>query len=186
IFAAAQEEAVRSHVELLQAVGLEPHAIEVEPLAVSRPLLDMAGPEVGMGETVAILNIGASTTEIAIVKDRLLHFPRTIPIGGENLTKAIAEAIGVSPPRVHKYLMDLFERYQAPPEEVEMYRRLELERLDRATMLAMRKIEEGDLAGIDRLVRIIDLRMRILGAYNIQQVRADLPIRLLWPEEVEA
>lgn len=95
IFAAAQEDAVRSHVELLQAAGLEPHAIEVEPLAVSRLLLDLAGPEVGKGETVAILNIGAATTEIAIVRDRLLHFPRTIPIGGENLTKAIAEAMGI-------------------------------------------------------------------------------------------
>ncbi|MFN7112722.1 MAG: hypothetical protein ACK4M2_14050, partial [Brevundimonas sp.] len=71
-----------------------------------------------------------------------------------------------------------------PYEDIETLRRLELERLDVATMLAMKRIEEGDLAGIDRLVRIIDTRMRITGGYQVQAVDATQPIQLVWPEEL--
>lgn len=96
--------------------------------------------------------------------------------------RQIAQQMGMSVGGVHKLLMAYLK--SIPYEDIETLRRLELERLDVATMLAMKRIEEGDLAGIDRLVRIIDTRMRITGGYQVQAVDATQPIQLVWPEEL--
>lgn len=96
LFAAAQPDMIEAHVETLQIAGLQPQAIDVEPLSVSRPFINVPGGPDGVGETLAIIDLGASATEISIVKDGLLHFPRIIPLGGEALTRAIAEGLGVS------------------------------------------------------------------------------------------
>src|SRR5687767_4183014 len=48
LLAVAQEALVMRHVEAVQAAGLQPLAIDIEPLAVSRSLLDLSN---GMGPT---------------------------------------------------------------------------------------------------------------------------------------
>lgn len=95
LFAAAQPDMIEAHVETLQAAGLQPQAIDVEPLAVGRPFTNVPGGPDGVGETIAFIDLGAASTEVSIIKDGLLHFPRTIPIGGDALTRSIAEGLGV-------------------------------------------------------------------------------------------
>jgi|YNPNPStandDraft_1061719.scaffolds.fasta_scaffold38529_1 type IV pilus assembly protein PilM len=95
LFAAAQPDMIEAHVETLQAAGLQPQAIDVEPLAVGRPFTHVPGGPDGVGETIAFIDLGAASTEVSIIKDGLLHFPRTIPIGGDALTRSIAEGLGV-------------------------------------------------------------------------------------------
>ncbi|HIE51928.1 MAG TPA: type IV pilus assembly protein PilM, partial [Armatimonadetes bacterium] len=117
LFAVAQQETIEAHVQALQAAGLEPQAIDIEPLALGRALIDLAGNG-GQGETIAIVNIGAATTELCIVKDGLLHFPRTIPVAGDALTKAISEGLGVSETQAEEIKREhatiLRETYVAP------------------------------------------------------------------------
>lgn len=94
VLAVAQQELIDRHVEMLFAAGLKPLGIDVEPLAASRCLLD-AGAQSRPGFTVAIINVGASNTDVGIFRDKLLAFPRTLPIAGDNLTRAISESLQV-------------------------------------------------------------------------------------------
>lgn len=95
-------------------------------------------------------------------------------------TYAIAQKLGISEPAVVKHL----QKYLAskPYEQIEEVRRLELERIDRGIQVVMLRMAEGDLSAVDRLVKLIDLRMRILGGYPVQTVHVDQPIQLVWPD----
>jgi type IV pilus assembly protein PilM len=91
--AVAQEALVNRHVETIQAAGLQPVAIDLEPLAVSRALLDLSNGA-GPTGTVAVVNLGASSTDISILRDGRIAFTRSIQIAGNNLTKAISDNLG--------------------------------------------------------------------------------------------
>ncbi|MGC8667599.1 MAG: type IV pilus assembly protein PilM [Chthonomonadales bacterium] len=95
LLAVAQQDMVDRHVEMLFAAGLSPSAIDVEPLAVSRSLIEL-GPDPYGHRTIAIINIGASNTDIGIFRDGILAFPRTLPLAGDSLTRAIAAQMGVT------------------------------------------------------------------------------------------
>lgn len=91
----AQREMITTHLEAVEQARLAPVAIDVEPLALERSLVDIRGPE-EMKRTVALVNIGAQLTEISIVRDGFLLFQRTIATAGKTLTQAIADALNVS------------------------------------------------------------------------------------------
>jgi len=90
LLAVAQEDMINAHVEALRAAGLQPIAIDVEPLAASRALVNIAAHQAA-GQTIAIIHIGANTTDITIVRDLLLSFVRPVPIAGGSLTRAISQ-----------------------------------------------------------------------------------------------
>ncbi len=90
LLAVAQEDMVNAHVEAIMATGMRPVAIDVEPLAIGRALVDAAGEEFAE-QTVVNVHIGATTTLIIIFRQKLLSFVRVIPSGGENLTQALAQ-----------------------------------------------------------------------------------------------
>jgi len=90
----AQEDMINAHVETLEAAGLRPQAIDIEPLSAARASIELVG-ESTPGEAIGILNIGASVTDITVVRDGLLNFTRAVPIAGDTLTQAIMDAFGV-------------------------------------------------------------------------------------------
>ena len=94
LLAVAQQDMIDRHVEMLFAGGLKPAAVDVEPLAAARSLLEL-GPDPYGQKTVAIVNIGATNTDIGIFRDGILAFPRTLPLAGDSLTRAIAQQMGV-------------------------------------------------------------------------------------------
>ncbi len=95
LLAVAQQSMIDRHLEMLSAAGLKPKHIDVEALAVCRTLLDNDTTFNQAGHTVTIINMGAANTEIGIYRDKLLTFPRTLPLAGDNLTRAVAQALGV-------------------------------------------------------------------------------------------
>lgn len=110
LLAAAPQDIIDRHVEMLKASGLKPVAIDVEPLAVGRTLLELTGTGAEQpGHTVAIINIGASVTEISIYRDKLLTFSRTLPMAGDNFTRAIADNLQVDLDTAEKYKRDMGE-----------------------------------------------------------------------------
>jgi type IV pilus assembly protein PilM len=109
VLAVAQQDFIDRHVEVLQAAGLKPKYIDVEPLAAGRALLEIGGANHPAGYTVAIVNIGANNTDISIFRDKLLSFPRTLPLGGDNFTRAIADALQVDMATAETYKRDLGE-----------------------------------------------------------------------------
>jgi len=90
----AQREAINAHVEVLQAAGLQPEAIDVGPLAAARTLIDASDPAL-QDQTVVIVNIGSTTTDIGIFRKGTLSFTRPMPIAGDTFTKAIADALTI-------------------------------------------------------------------------------------------
>lgn len=90
LLAVAQEEMVDAHVEALMAAKLVPQAIDVEPLAIARALVDAAGDRLA-DQTIAIVHVGATNTAIMIVRRGLLAFVRTLPTGGQQLTAAVRQ-----------------------------------------------------------------------------------------------
>ncbi len=65
-------------------------------------------------ETVAVVNIGAANTDIAIYQGDQLTFPRSLPLAGDSLTRAIAEAL--------QYTMDQAERVKREYATVDLAR----------------------------------------------------------------
>ncbi|MDO8684271.1 MAG: type IV pilus assembly protein PilM [Armatimonadota bacterium] len=96
LLAVAQQDMINSHVETLIAAGLKPVAIDVEPLAAGRAVIDLSAN--GDGEkTVAILNIGDTNADLCIFEGGMLTFPSPpMQVAGVNITRAISESLGES------------------------------------------------------------------------------------------
>jgi len=92
VLAVAPQSAVDTVVEVLQGAGLTPIGIDVQAMAVSRLLSlgDTSGPN-----TVMVVNLGGSMSSIDVYRHGLLNFPRVLPLGGQNFTQAIAEALSI-------------------------------------------------------------------------------------------
>lgn len=96
LLAVAQEALVNAHVETLMAAGLQPVAIDVEPLAASRALLDLNGADDAARGVIAVVDLGSISSDISIFRDGLIYFTRTIPIAGRTFTEAIGQVTGQS------------------------------------------------------------------------------------------
>ena len=94
LLAVAQEDMINNHVETLFRAGLDPVALDVEPLSACRSLIDINAEEGAYEHTYALLNIGATTTDLSIIRRGLLSFTRPVPMAGDNITQAIADALG--------------------------------------------------------------------------------------------
>ena len=121
LLAAAQQDVVDRHVEMLFAAGLKPKAIDVEPLASGRTMLELSGTPQQPGHTSAIFNIGASVTDVSIYRDKLLTFSRSLPVAGDNFTRAIADYLQVDLATAETYkreqgevILDQFGQQAAP------------------------------------------------------------------------
>jgi len=94
LLAVAQQDLIDSHVQTLLAAGLKPMAIDIEPLACSRSLIETS--QNGLrDEVVAIVNIGANNTDLGVFEKGLLTFPSPpLSIAGMSFTREIAEVLG--------------------------------------------------------------------------------------------
>ena len=70
----------------------------------------------GLGETVAVVNIGATVTDLSIIKDGILHFPRTIMLGGRSITTRISEGLQVSEAQAERLKRQYASVKPLPPE----------------------------------------------------------------------
>ena len=117
--AVAQQDMIDRHVEMLFAAKLKPKAIDVEPLASARCLLELNSANNTPGYTVAIINVGAANTDVSIFRDKLIAFPRTLSLAGDNLTRAISNDMHVDLATAEQMKRDVGEVImgQAPPQD---------------------------------------------------------------------
>lgn len=92
----AQKEIVNSYTDVLSQAGIKPEIVDVDTIAVINALeasvKQTADSQEG-GEVVAIINCGARTTSISILKAGVLMFTRNIPKGGNDITRRIMESM---------------------------------------------------------------------------------------------
>jgi len=105
---AAQQALVEKYVRLLQMAGLSISAVETELLAASRVLAPA-------DQTVMLVDFGAVSTDIAIVKNGNLVFSRSVPSAGDSLTRAVSQSIGVDALQAEEYK----KTYGMSPEQLE-------------------------------------------------------------------
>lgn len=78
-------------LSVFDEAGVLVRSLEAEPFAIARALL----PE-GDTSTALIIDVGKTTTKIAIVAKRIPRFATTIGIGGHALTLAVQKHFGVT------------------------------------------------------------------------------------------
>ena len=92
----AQKDLVNSYIEVLKAAKATPEIVDVDTIAAVNALessyMQTASSQEG-GEVVAIIDAGARTTNISVLKAGVLMFTRNIPIAGNNITEMIRDVM---------------------------------------------------------------------------------------------
>lgn len=96
LLVAAPKVVVEKYVKVVQSAGLNPVAVETELVALTRALAPA-------DKTVLLVDLGAASTDIAIAKNSLLSFSRSIPIAGEAFTRAVSQSLGITPAQAEEY-----------------------------------------------------------------------------------
>jgi type IV pilus assembly protein PilM len=86
---AVPNDMVETRLTSIIGAGLEPIAIDVEAFALQRALLDISSTGPGEGITMALLDIGAVTTDVNIITDGKFALTRNIAIAGDAFTGAL-------------------------------------------------------------------------------------------------
>ncbi len=87
---------VEKFVKVLQLAGLTPVVAETELTALARSL----APQKGIS---LLLDIGFSSTDMAIVKDSSILFTRSIAVAGEAFTRAVSQSLAIETTQAEEY-----------------------------------------------------------------------------------
>lgn len=94
LLVAASREMVHSSLAAVQKAGLSPVMVDLTPFAVIRSLAD--ADHLGMGARVeALVDVGARVTNIVVHEGGVPRFVRILLMGGQDVTDAVAERMGV-------------------------------------------------------------------------------------------
>lgn len=103
LLVAAEKKEIIGNVNAVEKAGLTPVEIDLIPFALNRLLVSR--PRI-MG-TVALIDIGGTTTSIIISSDGVPWFVRIIPTGGDDLTQALIEGLGIDAPSAEELKLSL-------------------------------------------------------------------------------
>ncbi len=91
---AAKKTFCDQHLEVVREAGLEPVVLDVDCFAVQNAF--EVNYEIPQGETVVLLNIGASTINVNVLQSGITAFARDILIGGKLYTEELQKQLNVS------------------------------------------------------------------------------------------
>lgn len=98
---AVERETIDRYLDLFAMLDLEPEAIEIEPLALIRSIKRLY-PE----QTIALMDMGAQTTDVSVFNKGELLFTRTVGIAGESITQEIMESYELEFEKAEEYKKD--------------------------------------------------------------------------------
>lgn len=93
LLVAAVKENVLANIRAVEEAGLTAVAVDLIPFALVRAQLRGQN----LRGTVALIDVGATTTNVVIVTDGVPNFVRIIPAGGEEVTKALSARLEIAP-----------------------------------------------------------------------------------------
>ncbi len=96
LLVAAATDVVNNTVAAVQKAGLDPVAVDLTPFALLRGLAQV--DDLGLSEdgAEALIDVGASVTNIVVHQGGVPRFVRILLMGGADITEAIAERMGVA------------------------------------------------------------------------------------------
>lgn len=89
LIVAAPRDIVESRVRACEAAGLEVEVVDVEAFASYRALIESDPADDNSNATIAIIDIGAQTTNVSVVNNGVFAMTRSIPQAGATLTEAL-------------------------------------------------------------------------------------------------
>jgi type IV pilus assembly protein PilM len=84
---AAKKEYMAEYLDLIKSLNLNPVIVDVDPFALE-VMYEFCYPNV-QEEIVALVNVGASTININILKSGASQYTRDLPVGGDTITREI-------------------------------------------------------------------------------------------------
>ena len=117
ILVAMKKELIADRLALIEEAELRCETIDISSLAIYNALRFKRPSQ--EAEVVALINVGAATTDISIHRDGVLEFTRSAPVAGNDLTEAIQTKLGVSFSEAEKLKKEegdaLFRAPERPP-----------------------------------------------------------------------
>ena len=96
ILFAADNDSVKSHIELLEEAGLRPVGIDTVPCALFRSFERSLQRQEDRERTAVFIDVGSRFTTVVFGRGREISFVKQVSIGGESFDKEIAAKLGVS------------------------------------------------------------------------------------------
>lgn len=98
LLAVIQDYIVKSHIECLTRIGLTPTVMDAQPLAILRSLgIGYKNYNGEPANAIAVVDIGANTTQMVIYNEGSLRITRIISIAGQRFTQVITEKLFTTP-----------------------------------------------------------------------------------------
>ena len=94
LLVAAVKESVLANVNAVKLAGLQAVEVDLIPFAISR----VQTRAISAQGAVALVDVGASTTTVVVTVGGVPQFVRIIPIGGQDVTKAISARLELDEP----------------------------------------------------------------------------------------
>ncbi|MHC4622586.1 MAG: pilus assembly protein PilM [Planctomycetota bacterium] len=92
---AADNESVKSHIELLEEAGLRPVGIDAVPCALFRTFERLLQREQDKEHSAVFIDVGSRFTTVVFGRGREVSFVKQIPIGGSDFNQEIAAKLGI-------------------------------------------------------------------------------------------
>ncbi len=165
LLVAARHEAMEGRVQALEIAGLTPSVMDTVQFAVLRAQVYANTDPAIFDQTLLLLHIGASFTEMTIVWKGCFAFPRIVPIAGLSMDQAIVSTFSVDPEEARRIKESRAvacapEEIESLPEEQQQVSQAiapVLEEIVRDTQTSLNFLANtfqsgGALAGADRVV----------------------------------
>lgn len=95
LFVAVPRDMVERHMHIIEGAGLETMAVDIDNLALASCYLAFEpGPH---KESVVLMNVGHSQTNISVMDGEELRFVRNVNFGGKDITAEIANTFEIDP-----------------------------------------------------------------------------------------
>ena len=188
---AARNDLIGAYVKLFKMVGLEMMALE-SPAVSARRLINQMGVS---AESVMMFDIGEKFSDIISFKKGNIFFVRSLPIGGESITRAISVNLGLDMASAEEYKkaygireMELEGKiknaimpvFSSMAEEIRRAMALYTESFNKAVDLLMLSGGGAKMPGLaEELTRVLGVEVQVIAPFlKIDVSRVVAPIDL--------
>lgn len=109
LLVAVKRSLIDEHVQLVSELGLTPVIIDVDSFALGNAfeLRSASSPRVEEEDrVVALVDVGASKTNISILKGTISYFSREVYLAGNDFTESVSRRLGVDPVEAERLKID--------------------------------------------------------------------------------
>lgn len=107
LLVAAASDMIEGFVDAVTKGGLDPVGVDLAPFAVTRAVSAAARGETGVAGAEAVVDVGAGVTNIVVHVGGEPRFVRILLLGGDDVTKALADELGIAFDEAEALKLDL-------------------------------------------------------------------------------